>query len=264
MSPRTPLALLVRPGLALVLLPLLLCLPASSGPRHLHPALATLPPRMLWAWERPEDLRGLPADTGVAWLARTIELDGRHTLVRPRAQALQVSPGTVLVPVLHVDLIWRRPPRFSDEQRERVIQEALDLQRSTAAKVLQLDFEIGRSQRPFLAEVVSQLRRRLPPDVALSMTALASWCAGDAWLAHAAADEIVPMAFRMAGDDAEIRALLARRGQFPRARCQAAAGSATDEPMPALRTPRRYYFSPRSWTQEQWQQLPAAAPLDPT
>ncbi|MEK8032883.1 hypothetical protein AACH06_18845 [Ideonella sp. DXS29W] len=248
----------LRLGLAALLVPLLLCLPGSRAQRQTHPALAALPPRMLWAWERPEDLRGLPPDIGVAWLARTIELDGRHALVRRRAPALEVSPGTVLVPVLHVDLIWRRPPRFSAEQRERVVQEGLDLQRSTGARVLQLDFEIGRSQRRFLAEVVGELRRRLPPEVALSMTALASWCAGDAWLGHSPADEIVPMAFRMASDDAEIRTLLARTGQFPRARCQSATGSATDEPMPPLRSPRRYYFSPRSWTAEQWQRLPAA------
>jgi len=32
----------------------------------------TLPRLILWAWERPEDLRALDPDTGVAFLAQTI------------------------------------------------------------------------------------------------------------------------------------------------------------------------------------------------
>lgn len=119
-----------------------------------------------------------------------------------------------------------------------------------------IDFEARLSQRGFLAEVVRSARRSLPADVALSVTALASWCAGDAWMADLAADEIVPMAFRMARDSAGLRRVLAERGGFDRAGCHDAIGSATDEPLPGLKSARQYVFAPRPWTAEAWQRHP--------
>lgn len=226
--------------------------------------LARLPARMVWAWERPEDLRGLPPDVGVAWLAASIILTGDEAPVHPRQQPMRVSAETVLIPVLHVEADPRLHPELSRAQRDAIVEVALRLAASRHTPAIQLDFEVRLSQRPFLANVVSELRRRLPPQVALSMTALASWCAGDHWIAALPADEIVPMAFRMDVDDARLRAMLAREGRFPRARCQQALGTATDEPLATpVVTPRRYFFSPRSWTPAQWNHLPRAttAPL---
>ncbi len=226
-----------------------------------HAGLAALPPRLLWAWERPEDLRGLPPGTGVAWLATSVRLRGEGVELHPRAQPLRVSPGTVLLPVLHVDADPRDHPALNAVQQDAIVAAALRLVHGQQPPALQLDFEVRRSQRPFLAEVVRALRARLPPRVALSMTALASWCAGDAWLDALPADEIVPMAFRMDRDDHALRALLARDGRFPRPRCQQAAGTATDEPaVVGLRVARRYHFSPQPWTRDQWTALPPASP----
>jgi hypothetical protein len=221
-----------------------------------HPGLAQLPAQMLWAWERPEDLRGLPPGTGVAWLAASVRLRGEAADIRPRAQPLRVSPGTVLLPVLHVDADPRDHPALGPAQREAIVATALRLVQGQPVHALQLDFEVRRSQRPFLAEVVRTLRARLPADVALSMTALASWCAGDAWMDGLPADEIVPMAFRMDRDDTALRALLAREGHFPRPDCRQAAGTATDEPpVIGLQAPRRYHFAPQPWTRDQWTAL---------
>jgi hypothetical protein len=227
-------------------------------------SLARLPARMVWAWERPEDLRGLPPDVGVAWLAASVDLTEAEARVRPRQQPMRVSPRTLLIPVLHVDADPRRHPALNTAQRDAIVNAALRLVTSRHTPAIQLDFEVRLSQRPFLTRVVNELRRRLPPQVALSMTALASWCAGDHWLAALPADEIVPMAFRMDVDDARLRAMLAQEGRFPRARCQQALGTATDEPLATpVVTPRRYFFSPRSWTPVQWNHLPSAvtAPL---
>jgi hypothetical protein len=127
--------------------------------------------------------------------------------------------------------------------------------RRSSARVVQLDFEVRRSQRDFLRAAVAEIRRRLPPDVALSVTALASWCAGDYWLADLAADEVVPMAFRMAQDDAPIRSLLAERGAFTRPRCTGALGMATDEAPIKAAGGRRYFFSPRAWDPATWRRI---------
>lgn len=223
-----------------------------------HAALEKLPKQMIWAWQRPEDLRWLPADAGVAYVAASIALENDRADVLPRMHPLRVRPETAVVPVVHVDASWRQPPGLSIAQQDAIVDALVNAAQLGNRKVVQLDFEVRRSQRAFLAAVVTEARRRLPSDTALSVTALASWCAGDHWLGALPADEIVPMAFRMASGDADIRKLLADEGGFKPAHCQNALGTAIDEPAIALHssaTPRRYHFSPRPWTQQLWGEL---------
>ena len=60
---------------------------------------------MLWAWERPEDLRFIDTDrVGVAFLAATAILRGDTVVPRPRMQPLQVPPGTTLKAVVRVEV----------------------------------------------------------------------------------------------------------------------------------------------------------------
>ena len=237
--------------LAAALLPL-----AADTPRaRTAGALAALPATMLWAWERPEDLRWLPPEAGVAYVAVTVELAGEGMRLRRRAYPLLVRPDTAVVPMVHVDASWRTPPVLGIAQRDLIVEQLLAAARGSASHVVQLDFEVRQSQRAFLRDVVREARRRLPPEVALSATALASWCAGDYWLAGLAADEIVPMAFRMARDDAAIRRLLAERGAFTRPGCAGALGMASDEAPIKTHAVRRYFFAPRSWDQDTWRRL---------
>lgn len=221
-----------------------------------HPALVALPARMAWAWEREEDLRWLPANAGVAYIATSVLLEDSGAVVRPRAHALHVQPTTVLVPVVHVDASTAKPPHRNERQRNTIVQALVDAAKQAPAHVVQLDFEARLSQREFLAEVVRHARQALPADVALSMTALASWCAGDAWMHGLPADEVVPMAFRMSRDSAVLRSLLSQQGSFSRPQCDRAIGTATDEPLPGLRATRRYAFSPKPWTLAAWQGHP--------
>lgn len=223
--------------------------------RARHPALEALPPVMLWAWERPEDLRWIPAHAGVAYVASTLELESDRVRVRTRAYPLHVRPDTVVIPVVHVDASWRDVPALNANQSNAIAEQVLRAAGTSSAHVVQLDFEVRRSQRPFLKELVQSIRHRLPGDVALSVTALASWCAGDYWIADLDADEVVPMAFRMARDDEAIRGLLAERGGFTRNRCNGAVGMATDEVMVKTTAARHYYFSPVSWNADTWRKL---------
>ncbi|KQW96792.1 hypothetical protein ASC94_08175 [Massilia sp. Root418] len=219
-----------------------------------HPALAQLPARMLWAWERPEDLRWLPADTGVAYVASTMVLRGEEALVHPRAAPLLLPEGAALVPVLHVDASWRLPPALNAQQSARIVQELLRVAQRGNRNVVQLDFEVRRSQRPFLAQTMAEIRRRLDPRIALSVTALASWCLDDAWLPAGVADEVVPMAFRMGPGQDALRQRLQRHG-FTQPLCRAAAGYASDEPALRSVAARGYYFSPRPWTAASWRAM---------
>jgi hypothetical protein len=260
-----------RRALAFVLLLLLtfigigaLLIHGSSKPtRAAHPALARLPVEILWAWQRPEDLRELPRHMGVAYVATSISVENTVATVLPRQHPLYVKPHTAIVPVVHVDASWRDPPSLNAVQRDAIVGALLRAARLGNSNVVQLDFEVRRSQRVFLTSVIESARQQLPPDIALSVTALASWCAGDDWLGSLPVDEVVPMAFRMARGDGEIRALLASHGRFIPAHCQTALGTATDEPLLHMHKQigaggtnkkiRHYYFSPKPWIKTQWE-----------
>lgn len=248
-----------RPLALLLSLIALLSLRMDGSARSAHPALAGLPAELIWAWERPEDLRWLPRQVGVAYVASTILLQDEDALVYPRAMPLLLPPDAAQVPVLHVDASWRKPPALNARQSSRIADELLRVARHANRNVVQLDFEVRRSQRPFLARTITAIRARLDPAIALSATALASWCLDDYWLHDIGADEIVPMAFRMGAEQHALRSRLLLQGGFTRARCGAAIGFSTDEPMMAVREGRHYYFSPHAWTAERWRALGTAS-----
>ncbi|MFH0783517.1 MAG: hypothetical protein V2B20_16405 [Pseudomonadota bacterium] len=216
-----------------------------------HAALRTLPKNMLWAWERNEDLQWLEPESGVAYVACVVELQGDKAMVRPRQQQLLVRDDTAVIPVVHVDAI-RGNPTLSNTQITAIVDQTLAVARRGTRNVVQLDFEAKKSQRPSLLTVIKSIRQQLPAKIALSMTTLASWCAGDYWLEPLPVDEIVPMAFRMGGDNRRIRILLDVKGGFPHERCRQAVGVATDEAVVSLAAGRRYHFSPVAWQASAW------------
>lgn len=90
---------------------LLLCLLSSANTSSpARAALNAIPPNVVWAWERSEDLRWLPANVGVAYVMTTLELESGRVRLRPRAYPLIVRPDTVTIPVIYVDASWRNPP----------------------------------------------------------------------------------------------------------------------------------------------------------
>jgi hypothetical protein len=120
-------------------------------------------------------------------------------------------------------------------------------------QVLQVDYEAPASQRAFLIDAIAALRLRLPQS-AISVTALASWCFNESWTGQLAADEVVPMLFRMGYDGRRLQKHLASGGDFRGAECRSSLGVSTDELPAALPGGRRVYvFSPRRWTAETYQ-----------
>ena len=114
---------------------------------------------------------------------------------------------------------------------------------------VQVDYDATVSERPFYRALLQDLRRSLPESVRLSITALASWCMGDPWLAGLPIDEAVPMLFRMGPDRLPVLLHLESGGDFGEAACQQSVGISTDEPVRWLPAGRRLYvFHPRSWS----------------
>ena len=229
------------------------------GPGYAPPVTAAtrLPSVMLWAWERPEDLRGLGSTTGVAFLAQTINIENDRIRVVPRMQPLHVDRETMLVAVTRIEAssgVERAAGRRFDRssQRSRAVDDVADaiVRMSVLPRVaaVQVDFDATASQREFYRALLAVVRSRLPSGTALSITALASWCAADNWLVGLPIDEAVPMLFRMGPfNEPYLDALRTPRG--PGRACGGAVGVSLDEPRAIERAVRRVYvFNPKPWT----------------
>ncbi|HEV2387012.1 MAG TPA: DUF3142 domain-containing protein [Candidatus Acidoferrales bacterium] len=219
-----------------------------------------LPRVMLWAWERPEDLRFLdPRRVGVAFLAGTIEIGefgegtsispDRAVVLRPRLDSLAVPQGTAVMAVVRIETpkdLWRRrgfsregpgvTPQdsvYSGAQRLRVAGMIASMVRIPGVRAVQVDYDATESELPFYRRLLEGVRRRLPPDMPLSITALASWClGGEPWLnslPHGAIDEAVPMLFRMGPGGPGVASFLESGAPFPAPACGGSLGVSTDE-----------------------------------
>jgi Protein of unknown function (DUF3142) len=213
------------------------------------------PSLYLWAWERPEDLRFLNGrkDIGVAFLAETIHIvadasskDGSGVVVRPRQQPLRVNAQTPLMAVVRVETehdLWhqgvyapganaRSPIVYTEAQRRQVAELVAGTAALPRVTAVQIDFDASQSELGFYASLLEEVRRRLPRNTPLSITALASWCIGDPWLNQLPAgtiDEAVPMLFRMGPDATNVSSYMQAGKEFRTAACRSSLGLSTDE-----------------------------------
>jgi hypothetical protein len=211
-----------------------------------------IPRVVLWAWERPTDLRFInPEKIGVAFLARTIRLRSGEVVVRPRLQPLNLPDGTRVIAVARVETDSVNKPGLSDQQRQRLAAAIVEMAKLPGVSHLQIDFDATLTERTFYRDVIVEVRRRLPETISLSITALASWCTYDNWLSHLPIDEAVPMLFRMAGDGKQIANRLDAGEDFIAPPCRHSYGISTDEPRSNLSSARRLYvFNPDPWTED--------------
>ena len=210
--------------------------------------LPVRPAPILWAWERPEDLRFAGADTTIAVLAGSITLSGDAVLAAPRRQPALLRPDQKRIAVIHVEIDRHKPLAWTAAQRQEAVAAALAYAADLPAQSVQLDFEVRESERQVLLELVGDLRAGLGSDRRLSMTALASWCDTESWIEAAPVDEIVPMLFRMGPGGEALKHRLATGGDFRDRRCRSAIGIATDTPPAGLPAGRLVYvFNPRRW-----------------
>jgi hypothetical protein len=214
-------------------------------PRHSPAAMTGAPRLVLWAWEEPEDLRGLnPHRVGVAFLADRVFLDSDLRAL-PRRQRIRVPEDVWAEAVVRIEA--GRTFKDSDSLRERTTSILLQAAALPHVRSLQVDFDATRSQQPFYANVLRRVHERLPDGMGLSMTALVSWCSVQGgWMNGLPVDEAVPMYFRLGKHTGwwTVREPLCRRS----------LGVATDEPWMApdfVDGKRVYIFAPLPWTEDQ-------------
>ncbi len=211
-----------------------------------------MPHKILWAWERPEDLRFLdPEQFGVAFLAQTLNLQQTDVVFRPRRQPLEVPPNIYLIAVTRIETVKEnsKRPALSDEQITKIaglVKKTLELPN---VKAIQIDFDVVVSERAFYRKLINVVKKELPENTPLTMTSLASWCVGESWFNDFPVDEAVPMAFVMGADDKSIRDFLASGNDWREPLCRGSYGVAIDEPLNIKFKPERriYYFKSRAW-----------------
>lgn len=218
--------------------------------------IRVVPSLVLWAWERPEDLRFLdPTKAGVAFLAGTVRLGAKGMSYRPRLQPLQVARETRLVAVVRIETA--AGVALDHETATRVARGIAQTGRLPSVVGVQVDFDATASERAFYRELLVELRQQLPASMPISITALTSWCIGDRWMTGLLIDEATPMLFRMGVGQAEVTNWMRSGHDFREAVCRTSLGVSLDEPrLPPLPTGRRLYvFSPTPWTERSLQTL---------
>jgi hypothetical protein len=221
-----------------------LCLGLALAPCH-----AAASQQVAWLWD---EARLPPWSTHeAAVLQRHILLTGDSQLTRPRMRWPVMPAATEITPVLHVEVSTVNPPVDIEASRAMIVGALLDAAAVSSSGWVQLDMEARPSQRDFYRSLVRQLRNELPSRIKLSVTALAWWCRSPAWLDGLAADEVVPMFFRMGRDGAAMRTLLEQSPATLHASCRAgSAGFSPQEPFARQvveRYRKTYWFDRHAW-----------------
>lgn len=222
--------------------------------------MAKLPRLTLWAWDRAEFLEGFDGAAlaragvpkqavAVAYLDQTILLTADGVGSRPRLQPVVFPEGAVRVAVARIEV------GPGSDLSAGAVNEVVRLLLRSAGRpriaALQVDFDAGKSQRAFYREVLTTLRKRMPRELPLSITALASWCAYDDWIHDLPVDEAVPMFFRMEPEWRNVSETDLNRDSDYQVReplCARSIGLSVRERWPALTNGRRLYlFADYGW-----------------
>jgi hypothetical protein len=219
-----------------------------------------MPPQILWAWERPEDLRFLDANKfGVAFLAQTLVLQNDEIIYKPRRQPLEIAPNVYAIAVTRIETskLGGRRPAFSAQQQTKIVELIKQTLERPNVRHVQIDFDAVASERKFYGALMNELKTVLPENTPLTMTSLASWCVGDAWFNDFPVDEAVPMVFEMGADAEKIRSFLSNGNDWREPLCRGSYGFSVDEPLNIKLEPNRrvYYFKSSAWNKSDLEKL---------
>ena len=157
--------------------------------------LAGFPNTMLWAWHRPEDLRGLDRQkVGVAFLAATWFLGPDGPRIEPRVQPLLVDPGTQLMAVVRIEVVVRPLPAYDDRQVRSMAASLAEVVERSRAAGLQIDYDATSSST---CPIDNCCRRRARSATGRCNDRLVVVVRGDELLLGAPVDEVVPMSFQL-------------------------------------------------------------------
>jgi hypothetical protein len=217
----------------------------------------------LWAWDRYEDLSFLKERSeAVAYYAGTIFLTDGGTLFKPRLHSLNLPEGVVVTPVFRIEsrCSGKAPPNSANQEVVSIVKR---YQTEHRCQKIQIDFDARQSEREFYACVLKLMRDELAPNTYITITALASWCLDDRWLAEGRAepDEAIVMLFSMGSFGNEVLSLLRTRRLSAGGHIKISIGISANESFTNRRlkelaifrrTDRVYIFNSLPWTQSRF------------
>lgn len=228
---------------------LMICLFAGHVTSANPQDLSQTTERIAWLWDKaalPEWSRG-----HAAVVIEHIHLTGEDVRRRARLDRPPLLSSTLITPAVHVEVSTVRPPVAIEQSRELILGAMRRAATLSTSGWVQLDMEARPSHREFYRSLVRDIKATLPPTVRLSVTTLAWWCRSGAWLDGLAADEIVPMVFRMGKDANLLRQMWSNTPEKLHPRCRSGAiGQAVQEPLAAeaaKRYGRIYSFDAKHW-----------------
>lgn len=209
----------------------------------------------VWAWERPEDLRFLENSADkitIVYYAGDVVIKSGAMVIHPRRNKLLLPAGAQAMPLIRIDNFDKAVALT--EERAQVIKNFI----ARACTVYgisgcQIDFDATVSERPAYAKIIAKLKKEIPNNISLSITALVSWCDGTSWLDDTAIDYAVPMFYRLGPDRAQIQNDRVGQTFMKSKKCQSAVGVSVDERMPDkkyLQGRDIYLFNPNPWNEE--------------
>lgn len=205
---------------------------------------AEAPADAAWVWDHQQ-----PPRAASAWALTVVrlQLSADGVQAQPRRQVPAGAQAVAITPVVHVEPLPRGRGELLPAQRATIVQWVRRAAAGSTSGWVQLDFEAKPGQRESYRELMREVRAALPKTLKLSATVLAWQCRSSAWIDGLAADEVVPMLFRLGADRERWReeARDGGRGWQPRCR-QEAIGLAPQETPPAewqSHWPRRYWFN---------------------
>jgi len=216
------------------------------------PQQASLPQRVFWVWERPEDLHEIdPGAAGVAILEETLRL-GSSVVPIMRHQPILLPERAPRIAVVRIET----DPNFASHRGDtallqRAVANLDRISRQPGIAALQIDFDAKRSERAFYRRLLGELRQQMPPMLPLDMTALVSWCSTDDWIRDLPINEATPMFFRMEPDRRRMPLDAAQEYQIHEPLCLSSAGVSTTERWPKDAAAKRMYlFADHGWTKD--------------
>jgi hypothetical protein len=124
----------------------------------------------------------------------------------------------------------------------------IDAAATKGISAIQIDFDARESERAWYGAMLKDLRKKLPSELPLTITALASWCEQDGWIRGLPIADASPMLFRMG------RGEQAPPADFAVPLCRSSIGLSTDELPTRIPHGRRlFFFSPHAWTPSAYQ-----------
>lgn len=233
---------------------------ATTAALQTAPADASLPNTVAWVWERPEDLHTLsPQREAVAIYQGTLHLNDTAVFT-PRRNPVLLPTNIQRIATVRIET----GATFGAHHHDRAMLQAAVASLVKASQqpnlaALQIDFDARRSERAFYRDLLQQLRREMPAQLPLEMTALVSWCSEDDWLHTLTVNAAIPMFFRMEPGRARMVRIAIPSAQLPEPLCNTTVGISTHEPAPTGIANRRVYIFPdRGWKRD----LPQLAALE--